>query len=227
MNTDNPSQRLVVALDGPAASGKGTLARMIADKYGLAHLDTGVLYRGVAWLMVSAGLDPANAKAAAQTANSFSVEKIRDAKLRTAEIAAAASVVAANQEVRTALLAFQHRFATTPPDGAKGAVLDGRDIGTVICPDAPVKFYVTASAKVRAHRRWKELVVARPDVKESQIYNDLLERDARDAGRTDAPMTRAADAELLDTTLLTIDAAFAAACRVIDGAVHKLGINSQ
>jgi len=132
-------------------------------------------------------------------------------------------VVAANTGVRAALLEFQRRYALRPPKGAPGAVLDGRDIGTVVCPDATVKFFVTASPRVRAHRRWLELVPARPDLLEADIYQDLLERDARDAARDDAPMTAAADAELLDTTHLSIDAAFAAARRVVDGVFRRCG----
>jgi cytidylate kinase len=214
---------MVIALDGPAASGKGTLARLIADHYGLAHLDTGTLYRGVAWLVLQHGGDPADPEAATAMARDYAVEKITGADIRTKEVGAAASVVAANPGVRAALLEFQRRYAVTPPKSAPGAVLDGRDIGTVVCPDATVKFFVTASPKVRAHRRWLELVPARPDLLEADIYQDLLERDARDAARDDAPMAAAADAELLDTTHLSIDAAFAAARRVIDGVFRRCG----
>ena len=214
---------IVIALDGPAASGKGTLARLISEHYSLAHLDTGILYRGVAWLLLDAGEDPKNAEAAASVARAFALDRIAGAKIRTREVGAAASVVAANPDVRAALLAFQRRFAEEPPGGVKGAVLDGRDIGTVVCPHAQVKFFVTASAKSRAHRRWLELVEDRPELEEHTVYNELLERDARDAGRSDAPMTRASDAELLDTTHLSIDAAFAAARRVIDGVLRQCG----
>jgi CMP/dCMP kinase len=214
---------IVIALDGPAASGKGTLARLISDHYGFAHLDTGTLYRGVAWIVMNEGGDPTDPAAAAAAARDFAVEKIRNADIRTKEVGAAASVVAANKAVRAALLDFQRRFARTPPKNAAGAVLDGRDIGTIVCPDATVKFFVTASPKTRAHRRWLELSPARPDIKEADIYQDLLERDARDAARADAPMAAAADAELLDTTHLSIDAAFAAARRVIDGVFRRCG----
>ncbi|WP_425411161.1 (d)CMP kinase [Hyphococcus sp.] len=214
---------MVIALDGPAASGKGTLARLISDHYGFAHLDTGTLYRGVAWVVLNENGDPSDAEIAAGAAKAFEIEKIENADIRTKEVGAAASVVAANSGVRAALLEFQRRFAVTPPRGAPGAVLDGRDIGTVVCPDATVKFFVTASPQIRAHRRWLELVESRPDLKESDIYQDLLERDARDAAREDAPMQAAADAELLDTTHLSIDAAFAAARRVIDGVFRHCG----
>ena len=224
VDSDKPNPEfapLVIALDGPAASGKGTLSRLLADHYGLAYLDTGTLYRGVAWLMQSGGVDPADIDKAAMVAREFTIEKIADANIRTREVGTGASVVAANPGVRAALLEYQRRFAKSPPGGLKGAVLDGRDIGTVVCPDAMVKFYVTASAEARAHRRWLELLIDRPDLEESIVYNELLERDARDAGRADAPMARAEDAELLDTTQLSIDAAFAVACRVIDGVFSR------
>ena len=207
---------IVIALDGPAASGKGTLARRLADHYGYAYLDTGSLYRGVAWLMLDKGFDPQDAKKAGAVAENFAVSDIDGANIRTRDVGAAASVIAANPAVRKALLAYQRTFATTPPDAAKGAVLDGRDIGTVVCPDADVKFFVSASPEVRAHRRWLELREANPSIEKDTVYNDLVERDARDAARDDAPMKSAADSRLLDTTHLSIDAAFAAARRVID-----------
>lgn len=217
------NETFVIALDGPAASGKGTLARLMSEHYGLAHLDTGILYRGVAWIMLNEGDDPADAALAQETAQAFDLEAISKANIRTKEVGAAASVVAANPGVRSALLDFQRRFAEHPPNNAVGAVLDGRDIGTVVCPGADVKFFVSASPEVRAHRRWLELRELRPDLEEVSVYNDLLERDARDAAREDAPMVAAADAELLDTTHLSIDAAFAAARRVIDGAFRRCG----
>ncbi len=212
---------LVIALDGPAASGKGTLAMLIADAYDLAYLDTGSLYRGVAWILLNAGADPQDEAAAERAARDFSVAKLKDADIRTREVGAAASVVAAQPGVRQALLEFQRNFAKNPPGGGKGAVLDGRDIGTVVCPDATVKFFVVASPEVRAHRRWLELLPSKPALTEAEVLADLKERDARDAARADAPMAKAADAELLDTTSLTIDAAFAAARRVIDGVLRR------
>ena len=212
---------LVIALDGPAASGKGTLAQLIAAHYGLAYLDTGSLYRGVAYLLLREGEDPKDAAAAERTARSFSLERLAGADIRTREIGAAASVVAAQPGVRQALLDFQREFARRPPGGAKGAVLDGRDIGTVVCPDAAVKFFVVASPQIRAQRRFLELKDDKPGLLEADVLADLEERDARDAARPDAPMVRAADAELLDTTHLTIEAAFAAARRVIDGVLRR------
>ena len=236
------TRSFVIALDGPAASGKGTLARLIADHYGFAYLDTGVLYRGVAWVLLDRGVTPADEEAAAAGGENFSLQQIEGASIRTKEVGAAASVVAANPAVRAALLDFQRDFAADPPirgsqphdayhkgrskgasgvRGVKGAVLDGRDIGTVVCPDAPMKFFVVASPEVRANRRWLELLENRPDVKEADILADLKERDARDAARDDAPMRQADDAELLDTTDLSIDAAFAAARCVIDGVFER------
>ena len=232
----------VIALDGPAASGKGTLGRSLADHYGFAYLDTGVLYRGVAWVILDQGGDPADSTVAVETAKAFSMQQIEGASIRNKEIAAAASLVAANGEVRKALLDFQRRFAANPPifgsqpkdalekgrsrggsskKGVLGAVLDGRDIGTVVCPDAPMKFFITANPEIRAHRRWLELKETKPELTEAEVLADLKERDARDAARDNAPMVVAGDAELLDTTDLSIDAAFAAACRVIDGVFKR------
>ena len=215
------SRSFVVALDGPAASGKGTLAELIAKEYDFAYLDTGTLYRGVAYLVLKGGGDPGDERAATRAAQSFSLDLIEGADIRTREIGAGASKVAAMASVRQALLEFQRRFATRPPGGKRGSVLDGRDIGTVVCPDADVKFFVIASPETRAHRRFLELKDAKPGLTEADVFADLAERDARDAARSDTPMVQAADAELLDTTHLTIEAAFAAARRVIDGAFQR------
>lgn len=212
---------LVIALDGPAASGKGTLGRLIAAHYDFAYLDTGSLYRGVAWRLLAAGRDPGDEAAAAEAAEHFSLDRIEEADIRTREVGAAASKVAALPAVRGALLDFQRRFAENPPGGKKGAVLDGRDIGAVVCPDAALKFFVIASPQVRAHRRFLELKEAKPGITEREVFDDLAERDARDAARSNAPMRQAEDAELLDTTHLTIEAAFAAARRVIDGVFQR------
>jgi cytidylate kinase len=211
----------VIALDGPAASVKGTLAMLIADHYRLAYLDTGSLYRGVAWLMLQAGEDPRDEAAAERTARAFRVDKLKGADIRTREVGAAASIVAAQPGVRKALLDFQRDFARHPPGDVRGAVLDGRDIGTVVCPDATVKFFVIANPEVRAHRRWLELLPQKPALNEAEVLADLKERDARDAARSDAPMMMAVDADLLDTSNMTIDAAFAAARRVIDGVFER------
>ncbi len=185
-----------VAIDGPAAAGKGTIARAVADTFGFAHLDTGLLYRAVA---VKGG----DAVAAARSLTAADVTR---GDLRTQAAGQAASRVAVVPAVRAALVDFQRHFARA--EG--GAVLDGRDIGTVICPEAEVKLYVTASADVRAHRRWLEL-----GGDEAQVLAEVLQRDARDMGRADAPLRAAADALVLDTSTMTVDEAVARACAVI------------
>ena len=185
-----------IAIDGPAASGKGTIARALAARFGFAHLDTGLLYRAVGAL----GGDPAAA------ARGLTPEDLARDDLRTAEAGAAASRVAAIPEVRAALLEFQRDFARR----GRGAVLDGRDIGTVICPEAEVKLYVTASDETRAARRAAEL-----GADPARILVELRERDARDAARATAPLRPAADAILLDTTALSIDEAVARAAAVV------------
>ncbi|TMV92372.1 (d)CMP kinase [Thioclava sp. BHET1] len=186
-----------VAIDGPAASGKGTISRAIAARFGFAHLDTGVLYRAVG---VKGG-DPIAA------ARGLSAQDLARDDLRTGEAGQAASKVAAIPEVRAALVQFQRDFAAR----AEGAVLDGRDIGTVICPDAEVKLFVTASPEVRAHRRWLEL-----GGDAAQVLADVRERDDRDMNRADAPLRPAPDAIVIDTSELDAEAAIAAACAAIE-----------
>lgn len=188
--------RFTVAIDGPAAAGKGTISRAVAARFGFAHLDTGLLYRAVGAL----GGDPIAAARGLTPA-----DLARDG-LRSMEAGQAASRVAVIPEVRAALLAFQREFARS--EG--GAVLDGRDIGTVICPEAEVKLYVTASAEVRAERRWLEVGGDR-----AHVLAQVLERDARDMGRADAPLAAAADAVVIDTSEMSIEAAVAAAIEVI------------
>ena len=184
-----------VAIDGPAAAGKGTLSRAVAERFGFAHLDTGLLYRAVG-AKVAAGAEPEAAALALQP------EDLVGAHLRTLEAGQAASRVAAIPAVRAALVEFQRRFARR--EG--GAVLDGRDIGTVICPQAEVKLFVTASPEVRAHRRWLEV-----GGDEARVLAEVLERDARDSGRSDAPMRAAPESLILDTTVLDTDQAVARA----------------
>lgn len=202
---------MIIAVDGTLASGKGTIAKALAKAFGLAHLDTGALYRATGVAVIEAGGDPADPDAAEQAARNLDVEAIDEAKIRTAEAGLNASVVAAQPRVRQALFELQRSFAARPG----GAVLDGRDIGTVICPDADVKLYVDADPSVRAERRWKELTAKGETVALDTIAKQLAERDARDSGRADAPMRAADDAVLLDTSQLSIDAAVSAAIRIV------------
>ena len=185
-----------VAIDGPAAAGKGTISRAVAERFGFAHLDTGLLYRAVG----AVGGDPAEA------ARRLTLQDLNRGDLRTLEAGAAASRVATLPEVRAALVGFQRRFARR--DG--GAVLDGRDIGTVICPDAEVKLYITASAEVRAHRRWLEV-----GGDEAEVLAQVKERDARDIGRADAPLRAAGDAVMIDTSDLSVEVAVHRACAIV------------
>jgi cytidylate kinase len=205
----------VVAIDGPAASGKGTLARRLADRFGLAHLDTGKLYRAVAFLVRQVGGDPADAAAATQAARRIDPALLSDPRLLTEPVAQAASVVAAIPAVRAALLDWQRRFALAPPAAATGAVLDGRDIGTAVCPDADVKLFVTASTEARAERRFRELRQRGTPAIYDDVLQDMKERDARDTGRRVAPLTAAPDAVILDTTQLDADQVFERASDLI------------
>jgi cytidylate kinase len=203
---------MIIAIDGPAASGKGTIARQIAAVYGLHHLDTGLLYRAVAKAMLDAGYPPDDAKRAIEAAIALDPTQFEDNALKLAAITEAASVVAAIPQVREALMNYQRQFATRPP----GAVLDGRDIGTVIAPGADVKLFVVASPEVRAARRMLELRARGETASEPEVLADLLRRDERDSRRTAAPLMQAPDAHLLDTTHLGIDATFRAAVDIIE-----------
>lgn len=193
-----------IAIDGPAAAGKGTLSKAVAAHFGFAHLDTGLLYRAVG-AKTLAGIDPIEA------AKSLSADDLAVDTLRTAQVARAASKVAVIGEVRAALVDFQRAFARR----AGGAVLDGRDIGTVICPDATAKLFVTASAEVRAERRYLELSAKGGDVTREAVLADVMERDARDMNRAEAPLCAADDAILIDTSEMSIEAAIAAAITAI------------
>lgn len=204
--------RFTVAIDGPAAAGKGTIARAVAARFGFAHLDTGLLYRAVGVIALARGrgvIDPSVSEAIAKQLSAKDLER---PDLRSNRAARAASRVAALPEVRAALLEYQRRFARQ--DG--GAVLDGRDIGTVICPEAEVKLFVTADDATRAARRQKELAKSGGSQTVEQVLADLKTRDARDSGRSDAPLAQAEDALLLDTTELTIENAVAEAAALID-----------
>jgi cytidylate kinase len=203
---------MIIAIDGPAASGKGTLARRLAAHYGLPHLDTGLLYRATAADLLQADRDLRDVEAAVAAARGLGLTDFDESRLRGAAMGEAASIVAAIPQVRAALVRTQRDFAGRPG----GAVLDGRDIGTVICPNADVKIFVTASAAARAQRRALELARRSEKVDYAAVLADIIKRDARDAERRDAPMRAASDAVTLDTTRLGIEDALAAAIRMVD-----------
>jgi CMP/dCMP kinase len=204
---------VIIAVDGPAAAGKGTLARRIAQHYRLAHLDTGRLYRATAFEALQAGGDPADPAVAEAAAKHVQADRLGDRRLSEERVAQMSSVVAAFPGVRAALLAFQRDFARQPG----GAALDGRDIGTVVCPEADAKIFVTASVDARATRRFQELRAAGVEAIYERVLQDMKDRDARDSGRQTAPLKPADDAFVLDTTALDAEAAFAAAIAYIDG----------
>jgi cytidylate kinase len=203
---------MIIAIDGPAASGKGTLGKRLAAHYGLRHLDTGLLYRAVAQAMLSGGHDLTDSARAAEAAKAIDPERFDEVALKGHAVGEAASIVSAIPEVRAALFNFQQEFAAAPP----GAVLDGRDIGTVICPGADVKIFVTASAQARARRRFLELAANGQAVDQSAILADILRRDERDMKRDVAPLRPAPDAQVLDTTELDIESAVKEAIAMVE-----------
>jgi CMP/dCMP kinase len=210
----------IIAVDGPAASGKGTLARRLARHFGFAYLDTGLLYRAVGLRLLKAGQDPGNEAAAIAAANALSsADLTAGPALRSEAASEAASAVARVPGVRQALLDLQRRFAAAPTDEqgqpAAGAVIDGRDIGTVICPDAPVKLFVNASLETRAKRRHKELLERGEAIIYARVLEDMERRDQQDRSRSVAPMAKAPDAFEIDTTKLDADGALAAALTFI------------
>lgn len=207
---------MIIAIDGPAASGKGTLARRLATHYGIRHLDTGLTYRAVAAALLAAGAPLDDEAAAVAAAERLDLSALDRERLSAHDVGEAASRVAIMPALRAALVRAQRGFAETPP----GAVLDGRDVGTVICPDAPVKLFVTASAETRARRRADELTARGERADVAAILADLQRRDARDSGRAASPLRPADDAVLLDTTAMTADDAFAAACGIVDRAIR-------
>ena len=206
---------LIIAIDGPAASGKGTLARRLARRFGLAHLDTGKLYRATALAVLEAGADPSDTGAAEKAAQTLDFARLDDPRLLREDVARASSLVAAIPAVRAALLAAQRSFANRPPGAARGAVLDGRDIGTVVCPDATVKLFLTASAETRAERRAKELRERGAAAIYDTVLEGMKERDARDSERRVAPLSAAPDAVTIDTTRLDPDQVFEQASGLI------------
>jgi CMP/dCMP kinase len=203
---------MIIAIDGPAASGKGTLGKLLAGHYGLRHLDTGLIYRAVAKAVLDAGHSPDDRACAVTAAEALDPGRFGEAALKRQAVGEAASLVSAIPEVRKVVLAFQREFGRTPP----GAVLDGRDIGTVIFPDADVKIFVTATPEVRARRRAAELAQAGERINAADVLADIRRRDERDTKRAIAPLKAAPDAHLLDTTHLDIDAAFRAAIDIVE-----------
>ena len=208
------SEGFLVAVDGPAASGKGTVAAGLARDFGLAYLDSGLLYRAVGAAVLAVGGDLGDPDAATVAAQALDANHLEDPALRTREAGEAASRVAVHPGVRAALLTFQRTFAAQAP----GAVIDGRDIGSVIAPWAPAKLFVTASPKIRAERRWRQLVSQGEDVAFEDILADIERRDERDSARAASPLVRADDAVLLDTTEMTIEQAADAARRMVETA---------
>jgi cytidylate kinase len=203
---------MIIAIDGPAASGKGTLGKRLAARYGLRHLDTGLIYRAVASALLDGGHRLDDRESAVAAAKTLDPSRFDENRLKSPAIGEAASQISAIPELRAALVAFQRQFGQTSP----GAVLDGRDIGTVIFPAAEVKIFVTATPEVRAHRRALELAAAGTALGETEVLADILRRDERDTKRAVAPLKRAPDAHLLDTTHLDIDAAFRAAVDIVE-----------
>lgn len=207
----------IIAIDGPAASGKGTLARRLAAHYGFHHLDTGLTYRAVAKALLDNGLPLDDQEVATTVAGSLTLKNLDPAVLSSHHIGEAASKVAVMPPVRSILVEKQRNFATTLP----GTVVDGRDIGTVVCPNAPVKLYITASAQVRAERRYQEMIAKGNDAVYDEVLDDLQRRDMRDMNRTDSPLKPAQDAHLIDTSNMDIEAAFLAAKLLVDEALYN------
>ena len=214
---------IVIAVDGPAASGKGTISRRLAKHFHFAHMDSGALYRLAAFSVLEAKGDPKNETDALRGAQTIDFNLAGDSRIRTDIVGQAASFVAAIPAVRAALLDFQRNFLASPPGGSPGAVMDGRDIGSVICPTATAKLYVDARPEVRARRRWSELKAMGIRRSEGDLLNELNARDAADKSRPISPLIQVPDAVLLDTSDLGIDAAFAAALALVspkvDGAL--------
>src|SRR3569623_1165893 len=209
--------KMIIAIDGPAASGKGTIGKRLAAHYRLRHLDTGLLYRAVGKTVLDAGKKPNDRLAAIAAAQALDLSRFNEAALKSAEVGEAASYVSAVPEVRAALVDFQRNFAVTPP----GAVLDGRDIGTVICPDAGVKIFVSASPEARAARRAAEYRAGGKTIDDAAVLADIRKRDARDSSRSAAPLKQATDAVLLDTTTKGVEEAVQAAIEIVEGRLRR------
>lgn len=204
-------QSFIIAIDGPAASGKGTLARKLGEHLNLPHLDTGLTYRAVGHALLQVGLPLDNEELAVSVAENIDLSKLDRSILSAHEIGEAASKIAVMSRVRKVLVDAQRKFANTPP----GAIMDGRDIGTVVCPEAQIKFFVTASPEIRARRRHDEIIQDGGTADYDTIFADILKRDERDMGRKDSPLRSASDAHLLDTSKMSIESAFQAAIDLI------------
>ena len=202
---------MIIAVDGPAAAGKGTLSRRLASEFQLAHLDTGLLYRAVAAKLISRGADPCDENAVSEVARYVHREMLPESELRTQSIGEVASIIATQETVRTALLRYQREFALAPPGRVRGAVLDGRDIGSVVLPNADAKIFVTASQEARGERRYRELLERGVASIKSRVLQEIRERDERDSHRKLSPLIPTEDAFLLDTTTMSTDSAFEAA----------------
>jgi cytidylate kinase len=203
---------MIIAIDGPAGSGKGTLSRRLSLHYGLSYLDTGKLYRAVGFALLDKGFTLDNLEEALRIITKLSKNDLSNPLLRTEKIGQAASTLATNHAIRGALLAFQRNFAQSP----QGAILDGRDIGTIICPQADIKLFITASVKIRAERRLKELIDEGHQAIWEQVLQEMQERDDRDRNRSIAPLVPSVEAIVIDTTLMSADEAFEKACQIID-----------
>lgn len=229
-NTGSGTPKTVIAVDGPAASGKGTLAKALATQLGFAYLDTGAVYRSVAMLTLNNGGDPAKLEdvlPALETIKAgLTPAMLNDPGLRTAQVADAAAVVAQMPEVREVVRQYQNTFAKNPPGGEPGSVLDGRDIGTVVCPDADIKFYVTADAEERARRRFNEWKARNPDVTFDEVLKEINDRDHHDMSRTISPLKAAEDAHILDTTHLNPAQSLAAALAIVEGRKPAQGVKN-
>lgn len=206
---------MIIAIDGPAAAGKGTLARRLAEYFDLAYLDTGILYRAVALTLIKHGLDPNDSAAAKRVSAELDLSSLIDQDLRSESVGNAASIVAAMPDVRSNLLLFQRKFAINIPQDKDGVILDGRDIGTVVCPNADIKFYVTASPEVRAERRLAETDGQLLTQSKASVLAEIKQRDERDINRENAPLRPAENALLLDTSKLDIDAVFLRAVELV------------
>lgn len=210
---------MIIAIDGPAAAGKGTLAKRLAKEFDFAYLDTGTLYRAVGLSLLNAGHNPLDVAKAEAASAALDQTLFADPALRSEATGAAASKVASMPKIRANLLNFQQSFASSPPNNKAGAVLDGRDIGTVVCPNADLKLFVTASAEERARRRTAEMETRGDAANYEEILADVKARDSRDMSRADAPLRPAEDAHLLDTTELDIDAVFLRAVQLVKAAM--------